>query len=94
MRPDRLWAVLLINKDPDNAREVKIEFHCEELGCEDFKVGYSHGEVDFYQYSRNEYQLGADFRVVRDRPPVHELLRVGSSTTFKLPAYSLSVVRG
>jgi F5/8 type C domain-containing protein len=94
MRPDRLWAVLLINKDPDNAREVKIEFRCEEPACEDLKVGYSHGEVDLYQYSRNEYQLGADFRVVRDMPPVHERLKVDSSTTFKLPAYSLSVVRG
>jgi hypothetical protein len=94
MRPDRLWSVLLINKDPYNAREVKIEFECEEPGCEDLKVGYSHGEVDFYQYSRNEYQLGSDFRVVRDRPPVHQRLKVGSSTTFNIPAYSLSVVRG
>jgi hypothetical protein len=94
MRPDRLWAVLLINKDPDNAREVKIEFECEQPECEDLKVGYSHGEVDFYQYSRNEYQLGSDFRVVRDRPPAHQRLRVDSSTTFEIPAYSLSIVRG
>jgi hypothetical protein len=91
-RPDRLWAVLLINKDPDNAREVKIEFECEAPGCADLKVGYSSGEVDFYQYSRNEYQLGADFRVLRDLPPEHQRLRVG--TTFNLPAYSLSIVRG
>jgi hypothetical protein len=94
MRPDRLWAVLLVNKDPDNAREVKIEFECEQPECEDLKVGYSHGEVDFYQYSRNEYQLGSDFRVVRDRPPAHQRLRVDSSTTFEIPAYSLSIVRG
>ena len=94
MRPDGLWAVLLINKDPDNAREVRIEFECEEPGCEDAKVGYSHGEVDLYQYSRNEYQLGSDFRVMRDRPPVHQRVKVGSNTTLKIPAYSLSVVRG
>jgi len=94
MRPDRLWAVLLINRDPDNAREVKIEFECEEPGCEDLKVGYLHGEVDFYQYSSNEYQLGTGFRVVRDRSPEHQRLKFGGSTTFKIPAYSLSVVRG
>lgn len=94
MRPDRLWALLLINKDPDNAREVKIEFECEGHRCEDLPVGYSHNEVDFYQYSRNEYQLGADFRVIRDKPPVHQRLKVGSSTIFKIPSYSLSVVRG
>jgi F5/8 type C domain-containing protein len=94
MRPDRLWAVLLINKDPDNAREVKIEFECEEPGCEDLKIGYSHGEVDFYQYSSDEYQLGADFRAVRDRPPEHQRLKFSAGTTFKIPAYSLSVLRG
>jgi hypothetical protein len=92
LRPDRLWAVLLINKDPDNDREVRIEF--DDLGCEGLQVGYSHGEVDSYQYSRNEYQLGPDFRVVRDKPPVHQRLKVGGSTTFELPAYSLTVVRG
>ena len=94
LRPDRLWAVLLINKDPDNARDVKLEFQCQEPGCADLTVGYSSGQVDLYQYSRNEYQLGADFRVVRDLPPEHQRLKVGSTTTFKLPAYSLSIVRG
>ncbi|HZI49578.1 MAG TPA: hypothetical protein VFD75_17405, partial [Pyrinomonadaceae bacterium] len=92
--PDRLWAVLLINKDPDNAREVKIEFACEERDCEDLKVGYLHGEVDFYNYSSNDYQLGTRFRVVRDRSPEHQRLKFSDSTTFKIPAYSLSVVRG
>lgn len=93
-RPDGLWALLLVNKDPDNARDVRIEFECEEQGCEDSRVGYSLDEVDFYQYSRSEYQLGPDFRVVRDTPPVHQRLRVDSSTTFAIPAYSLTVVRG
>ena len=94
MRPDRLWAVLLINRDPDNAREVKVEFECEEPGCKDLKVGYSNGEVDVYQYSRNEYQLGHDYLPSKDLPPEHRRLKVGASTTFNLPAYSLSVVRG
>jgi hypothetical protein len=94
LRPDRLWAVLLINRDPDNAREVKIEFECEDPGRENLKVGFLRGEIDLYQYGRNEYQLGADFRVVRDRPPVHQRLKVDSSTTFELRAYSLTVVRG
>jgi hypothetical protein len=94
MRPDGLWAVLLVNKDPESAREVKIEFECEEPGCKDVRVGYSHDEVDLYQYSRDQYQLGADYRVVRDKPPVHQRLKLGSSTTLKLPAYSLSIVRG
>ena len=94
MRPDGLWAVLLINKVPDNVRDVRIEFECEGRGCEGLKLAYSQGEVDLYQYSRNEYELGSDFRVVRDSPPVHQRLKVGSRTTFEVPGYSLSVVRG
>jgi len=82
LRPDGLWAVLLINKDPDNAREVRIEFENE---------GYSHGEVDLYQYSRDQYQLGADFLPLRDLPPDHQRLKLAGSTTFELPPYSLTV---
>ena len=94
LRPDGLWAVLLVNKDPDNAHAVKIEFESKELRCKDLVVGYSHGEVDVYQYSSNQYQLGADFRPVRDRPPEHQRLKLDGRVTFKLPPYSLTVVRG
>ena len=94
MRPDRLWAVLLVNRDSDKAREVKIEFECEEAGCEGSKVGYSQSELDFYQYSRNQYQLGADFHPVKDLPPEHQRLKTDAATTFNLPAYSLTIVRG
>jgi hypothetical protein len=92
MRPDRLWSVLLVNRDPDHAREVKIEFDCPE--CNESKAGYSHGEVDVYQYSRNQYQLGDDFVPRKDLPPEHQRLKLEAGTTFNLPAYSLTVVRG
>lgn len=94
MRPDGLWSVMLINRDVDNAKEVRIEFECEEPGCQESKIGYSHGEVDVYQYSRNEYELGSDLLPRKDLPPEHQRLKSGSSTTFNLPAYSLTVVRG
>jgi hypothetical protein len=94
MRPDGLWALLLINKDPDNARDVKIEFECEALGCKDLNAGYSRGEVDVYQYSCSHYQLGEDFLPRRDLPPEHQRLKFDASTPVKIPAYSLTVVRG
>ena len=94
MRPDGLWALLLINKDPDNARDVKIEFECEKPECKDLKVGYSHGELDVYQYSQKQYQLGDDFLPRKDLPPEHQRLKLDTSTTLKIPAYSLTVVRG
>ncbi|HEX6715802.1 MAG TPA: discoidin domain-containing protein [Pyrinomonadaceae bacterium] len=87
LRPDHLWAVLLINKDPDNARDVKIEF-------DGLEPGYLHGEVDLYQYSRNQYQLGADFHPVRDDPPDHQRLKLTGTNTFNLPPYSLTIIRG
>ena len=94
LRPDGLWAVLLINKDPDNAHKVKIEFESKELPGKGLEIGYAHGEVDVYQYSGNQYQLGADFRPSRDWPPEHQRLKFGGTTTFNLPPYSLTVVRG
>jgi hypothetical protein len=94
MRPDGLWALLLINKDPDNARDVKIEFECEKPECKDLKVGYSHGELDVYQYSQKQYQLGDDFLPRKDLPPEHQRLKLDTSTTVKIPSYSLTVVRG
>ena len=94
MRPDRLWSVMLINRDPDNAREVRIEFDCEEPGCPGLQPGYSSGALDFYQYSRKQYQLGDDSIPRRDDPPEHQRLKLDAATTFKLPAYSLTVVRG
>ncbi|HEX3185983.1 MAG TPA: discoidin domain-containing protein [Pyrinomonadaceae bacterium] len=93
-RPDRLWSVLLINRDADKSREVKIEFECEEPGCKDSNLGYSHSEVDVYQYSRTQYQLGANYLPLRDLPPEHQRLKANAGTTFNLPAYSLTVVRG
>ena len=94
MRPDRLWSVLLINRDPDSAREVKIDFECEEPGCKGLPVGYSHREIDLYQYSRKQYELGSDFLPRRDLPPEHQWLNFDTNITFNLPAYSITIVRG
>jgi hypothetical protein len=94
LRPDRRWALLLINRDSDRAREVRVEYWCEAAGCAGLPVGYSRGEVDVYQYSRKQYELGTDFLPRRDLPPEHQQLKFGAGTTFNLPAYSLTVIRG
>jgi hypothetical protein len=92
LRPDRLWSVMLINKDPDNIRKVTIQFRDENTGSSSqFK-----GPVDVYQYSRKQYELNADKEhpyPIRSEPPVHTVVG-GSGNFFELPAYSLTIIRG
>ncbi|HAF25371.1 MAG TPA: glycosyl hydrolase family 5 [Blastocatellia bacterium] len=91
-RPDGLWSLMIVNKDPNNTREVKVKFHNEATGTEsEFE-----GEVDLYQYSRKQYELSREQEPypIRDQPPEHESLKGLPDLVVKLPAYSLTVVRG
>jgi len=89
-RPDGLWALLLINKDPKRAYSVRIRF--QDLGqgsMSEFQT-----PLDIYQYSSAQYQLSADRdnpHPVKAQPPVHSSVE---TETLALPAYSLTVVRG
>src|SRR5262249_42421578 len=51
-RPDGLWSVLLINKDPDQTYDVKIGFGNGEL------VYFTPSEL--FQYSAGQYMLNND----------------------------------
>lgn len=84
-RPDDLWSVLLINKDPKRLRNIAIKFDHASFA----------GSVEIYQYSPAQYQWRANAEnghPVRDLPPVH--WNRGSKGTFRLPAYSITIVRG
>jgi hypothetical protein len=91
-RPDGLWSVMLINKDPTIIHQVRIRFRDVYRGSDSqFK-----GPVDVYQYSRKQYELSAEKRKphpIRSEPPEHTLHNE-SSKFFKLPPYSLTVIRG
>jgi len=91
LRPDRLWALLVINKDPSNAHTVVVKFQNENDGSQsEFE-----GAVDLYQYSRKQYELSADKEEpypIRDLPPEHRTQR--GATSFEVPAYSITVIRG
>jgi hypothetical protein len=92
-RPDGLWALLILNKDPNRARAVAVKFHNEATGSEsEFE-----GPIDLYQYSRKQYELSTDRLEpypVRDQPPEHQTLTTSSPLVIQLPAYSLTVLRG
>lgn len=86
-RPDGLWALLLLNKDPSRTIAVRVR-----MG----NRGGLAGPADLFQYSRAQYRWHAD----RDRgypsrelPPVHTRFRATPDSAVSLPPYSLSVVR-
>ena len=93
LRPDRLWAVMLLNKDPSNAHAIRVRFHNDASGSEsEFE-----GSIDLYQYSRKQYELSADKQKpypIKDRPPKHRTLQGSAALVVQLPAYSITIIRG
>ena len=91
-RPDGLWSVMLINKDPNNVRKVRIKVGDKNTSSRSqFK-----GPIDVYQYSRKQYELTADKQgplPIRSHGPEHAL-QEELQKSFELPPYSLTVVRG
>src|SRR3989440_2389712 len=70
-RPDGLWSVLLINKDPKRAFDVKLLFR-DGVGTRIFA-----GNLDVYQYSEQQYLLGGpakDPYPIRAQDPIHTVI--------------------
>jgi hypothetical protein len=92
-RPDGLWSLLLINKDPKLSYKVQVRFFNQESGI--FSVFT--GPVDLYQFSGKQYQLNNNPNnpyPMKAEPPAHQVLPADQTSSFELPAYSLTVVRG
>ena len=89
-RPDGVWSVMLINKDPTQGYEVRVDFGPTSQA----KYFKWRGPLDAYQYSERDYQLSNDkikpFPIKSD-PPEHVTI-VGPK--LNLPAYSITVLRG
>ena len=87
-RPDQLWSILMINKDPVNSHPIRLEFQDKTAG----KTTFAEGDIEFFQYSRDQYQWkpdGEHGRPIRNDPPMHKKI---PSDQLELPPYSLSVV--
>ncbi len=93
-RPDGLWSVLLINKDPKRGYETSVIFRNPSSGS----GGRFDGPLDLFQYSSREYQLGGtltDPYPVRADEPEHWVVNSHfPKATITLPPYSLTVIRG
>jgi len=89
-RPDGLWSLMLINKDPNQTHDVKIVF---QNGSSLNATFDSTSEV--VQFSGEQYQLSSDReqpKPIKSNPPARFTL--GRDSAISLPAYSLTVVRG
>ncbi len=90
-RPDGKWALLLINKDRDNAHPVRIDF--ESGGA----TGHFSGAVRTVTFGSEQYVWhGADptAHADPDLPPVVSSVDASAQTVFTLPKASVTVLRG
>ncbi len=90
-RPDGHWALLLINKDRDNAHPIQIVF--ESGGAN----GSFSGTIRVVTFGSEQYVWhGADATAHADpdSPPVVSSVDATQTTVFTLPKASVTVVRG
>jgi hypothetical protein len=90
-RPDKQWALLAINKDPKRAARLNVEF---KFANEQRQVTFVR-DVDVIQFSREQYLWhddGPNGHPIRSLPPARFTREAASS--YELPPYSLTVLRG
>jgi hypothetical protein len=88
-RPDKQWALLAINKDPNRSAHLAVQFRSSS-SSEKFV-----GEVAISQFSREQYRWqddGENGRPSLSNPPAH--FHRNASQFYELPPYSISVLRG
>ncbi len=91
LRPDGRFALLIVNKDPKGARQIRIRIR-KESG----KFLTPTGQADLFQFSSEQYRWRSDRESghpIRSLPPRHSSLILGHTTAINLPAYSISVLR-
>jgi hypothetical protein len=90
-RPDKQWALLAINKDPKRLAQLNVQFKIPDAQQPVSFVG----KVETIQFSRAQYTWhsdGPNGYPIRSLPPARFTRE--ASSTYALPPYSLSVLRG
>ncbi len=94
-RPDGLWSLMLINRDPNRVFQVNAIFHNTSSGS----VAGFYGPLDLYQLSSQQYLLGGPKDnpfPVRSDEPEHKIVQSSDlqNAQVSLPPHSLTVIRG
>ncbi len=92
-RPDGEWSLMLINKDPSNAHEVKIEFS----GADNKAPRHFAGPVTRVTFGAEQYVWHSDgprSYADPDGPPASSVVNAKPGEAFTLPKASVTVFRG
>src|SRR5215216_1013547 len=90
-RPDNQWALLAINKQPNRAVQLNVQFNFSNAP---HRVSFV-GQVEAMQFSRKQYAWrddGPHGHPLRSFPPAD--VRVEAASSYELPPYSVTVLRG
>jgi hypothetical protein len=90
-RPDKQWALLVINKHPKRASRLDVQFNIP--GAQE--PARFVGQVELVQFSRQQYAWrddGPNGHPIRSLPPAHFTRE--ASSLFELPPSSVTVLRG
>jgi hypothetical protein len=93
LRPDGSWALLLINKDQENAHAVTVRFEDTVR----HRSGEFSGPVTAVTFGRHEYQWHperAGGTADPDGPPATTVIAARAGASYNLPAASITVLRG
>ena len=109
-RPDKQWAVMLVNRDQETAHSVRINFAKDATA----KPLSFQGPVETIAYGAAQYQWhplmissmahpehqrepvieSGTGRADPDEPPKHAQVQATDSTEFEVPAASILIIRG
>ncbi len=90
-RPDKQWALLIVNRDQENPHTVKINFHDAETRRDTSFAG----RLDSFTFGSAQYRWDPLRKVADpDGPLLKTQVTAGRDSTFTLPAASVVVLRG
>ena len=93
LRPDGQWSLLVVNKDQENAHNVRIVFNDSSAKVDRFFLG----DVASVNFGSAQYQWHPEIKdgvADPDGPPARATLAAAPDTTFELPKASITVLRG
>jgi hypothetical protein len=91
--PDGQWSLMLVNKDPSNAHELKIEFGGQGTA----NAAHFAGTVSLVTFGADQYiwhPEGVNSHAEPDGPAARKTLQLKPGEAITLPKASVTVVRG
>lgn len=92
-RPDGEWSLMIVNRDQQNARKVRLVFENRSAQKES---GFS-GKVRMVTFGTEQFHWhgdGSNSHADPDGPPLESTLQADEATSITLPKASLTILRG